>query len=145
MKKRPILLLEVLIAIALITLSILPLIYPHLAILKKETESVELIQLNHLVNQKTVEILEELYLNKIPFDTLLNEEKIPIQTDLPYKGYYQFKQKKHKPKQMGPYVIYLFDLKFSFTKDKKERTYMTGFFLIRDVPGLPTIDEESMQ
>ncbi len=145
MRRRSILLLEVLIAIALITLCIIPLIYPHVMIVKKERAASELIEINHLVNEKTVEILQDLYLNKIPFETLMNGEKIPIKTDLPYKGYYQFKEKKHKPKEMGPYVIYLFDLKFSFTKDKKEHTFTTGFFLIRDVPGLPKIEEESLQ
>ena len=76
--RRHSLLLEVLISFAIIALCILPLLYPHVYILKSQQEMIRTVELDHVVNLIYASTLEKLYLNQIPWDTIESKKEIPI-------------------------------------------------------------------
>lgn len=150
--KHPFLLLEALIAFALVALCVIPLIYPHVGMLKAERRFVRTVELDHVVNLLYADILEKLYLNKIGINDLFQVSYEVDETALrnsgytkpfPFFGSYKFTDKKHKPKQAGPYGLYLVQLNFTFLpkefsnanpKIKEENTleYEYEIFLVRD-------------
>lgn len=129
--KRPLILLEVLIAFALVVLCVLPLIYPQVFILKSEREFVDTIELDHAVNLLYGNRLQKLYLNEIDWDEIEEERHIPITNamikeseitkKLPYKGEYQFFIIKRKPPRPED-RLYLVRLIFSFTSTSAKKT-----------------------
>lgn len=128
--KRPLVLLEVLIAFALVVLCVLPLIYPQVFILKSEREFVDTIELDHAVNLLYGNRLQKLYLKEIDWDEIEEERRIPITDammkesgilrEFPYKGEYQFFIIKRKPPKPEDH-LYLVRLIFSFTSTKKPK------------------------
>lgn len=131
-KIRPVALLEVLISFALIVLCVLPLISPHLYILKSERQFIHLVELDHSVNLLFANRLERLYQNKIPWEDIKSGREIPIDDflfeeagvkgKLPFKGSYRFIEEKHKQSPEGTEkAVYLFKLIFSFVKPTKEK------------------------
>ena len=130
--RRPILLLEVLIAFALVALCAIPLIYPHVAIFKEEKKFISVIELDHAVNLLFANRLEKLYLHEIsceevetgrenPSDDLMLKESGYIGS-LPYKGTYKFVEVRHKPENQSEDAVYLYKLIFEFVpKMKKEK------------------------
>lgn len=128
-KRRCIALLEVLIAFALIVLCVLPLISPHLLILKSERQLVQLVELDHIVNLLFANRLEKLYQNKIPWEEIKNSREVPVDESLlqeigysgklPFVGFYRFIEEKHKnSSEAAEKAAYLFKLIFSFSKPK---------------------------
>lgn len=129
-QKRPLILLEVLIAFALVVLCVLPLIYPQVYILRSEREFVETIELDHAANLLYGNRLQKLYLNEIDWGEIEGEKPIPIteammsesgiKREFPYKGEYQFFIIKRKPPKPEDH-LYLVRLIFSFTSTKKNK------------------------
>src|SRR5690349_12587266 len=105
--KRPVVLLEVLIAFALVVLCALPLIYPHVFILKSEKAFVASIELDHAVNLLFANCLEKLYQNQIAWHQIESGKETTIESSLleesgfngylPFNGTYKFVEEKHKP------------------------------------------------
>lgn len=117
--------LEVLIAFVLVVLCVLPLISPHVFILKEQKAAIHKIELDHVVNLIYADIIERLYKNEISWADLTSERSFPVDEALinrinwtkpiAYQGEYQFRIDKYKPKkQPAPYTLYLFDLSLSF-------------------------------
>lgn len=127
-KKRHLILLEVIIAFALVALCVLPMIYPQVFILKSEREFVDTIELDHVVNLLYADRLQKLYLNEIGWDEIEEGKRSEIpeillqeiahKRDFPFKGSYEFHIEKRKPPQPED-RIYLVKLSFRF-KPKKE-------------------------
>lgn len=125
--KRPLILLEVMIAFALVVLCVLPLIYPQVFILKSERQFLDTIDLDHTVNLLYGNRLQKLYLNEIPWEEIESEKRISISkemmqesgitSELPFKGEYQFFIIKRKPPKPEDH-LYLARLIFSFTSTK---------------------------
>lgn len=123
--RRPIVLLEVLIAFALIALCILPLIYPHVFILRSERKFISTVELDHVVNLLYADRLQKLYQNEISWQEIENGNPTPITPsmiesagysgDLPFIGTYQFVKIRQKPKEPKDRAAYLFSLEFTFT------------------------------
>lgn len=123
-QRRPIVLLEVLIAFALVALCVLPLIYPHVFILRSEKKFVSTVELDHLVNLLYADRLQKLYQNEIPWSDIENGKEIPIdiallnsldyKEDLPFTGTYQFVKVRQKPPKPADTTVYLYDLTFTF-------------------------------
>lgn len=135
-KRRPAILLEVLIAFTLIALCILPLIYPHVFILRSETKFGSTVQLDHYVNLLYADRLQKLYQNEIPWQDIENGNEIPIDShllealgykgDFPFTGYYKFFKEKQKPRKDAERNVYLLQLQFVFTAKP-------GVFLEKDL------------
>lgn len=127
--RRHIVLLEVLIAFALVALCALPLIYPHVQILKSEKAFVTSIELDHLVNLLFSNRLQKLYQNEISWSDIVGERELSIdermihesgfQGSLPFTGTYKFIEVKHKSSDVSGRSVYLFNLNFRFTPKKE--------------------------
>lgn len=125
-KKRPVALLEVIIAFAIIALCILPLIYPHIFILRSERKFISAVELDHLASRLYADRLQKLYQNEIPWQQIESGVATPIDANLlhaagysgtlPYTGTYQFVKEKQKPTNPVDKVAYIFQLKFIFTE-----------------------------
>lgn len=126
--KRPFLLLEVLIAFALVAICALPLMYPHVAMVKEQRNFVRKVELDHLVNLMYGNIVQKMYTNSLPWSQLLHHpfvvdesllQEINYTAPFPYKGSYTFTVCKKKPKKkMAPYSLYLLTLTFQFLPDE---------------------------
>lgn len=144
--KRYNLLLEVLIALAIVVLCMFPLLYPHVGVIRSQQEMISAVQLDHLVSLHYGQILEKLYLKEIPWETLHSDKPIPIDKEtiralgiketLPYKGSYHFVEIKHKPKKLEPNTpaLYLFKISYEFEPipkkpDEKSKKYDYQFVL----------------
>jgi len=125
-RRRHMILLEVLISFALIVLCILPLLYPHVYMLRVQKQFVQTVELDHLVNLMYVEVLEKLYTNEISWNDIEGKRVFPIDSALlqkigqtseksrfPFTGTYQFKEIRHKENE-GLYAS-LLSLTFTFT------------------------------
>lgn len=129
--KRYFLLLEVMIAFALIVLCALPLIYPHTFILRSQKEFIQEIQLDHYVNAHYAELVEALYKNQIPWDVISGQRTLPLNpSKLPFKGTLKFEELKSKPDDSPSYTVYLFEITYTFTNELK---YVYHLMLIRDL------------
>lgn len=150
-RKRPILLLEVMIAIALIVMAAIPLIYPHIYLLRTQRHFMDKVALDHAVNLHYVDLLERLYKNEISWAAILNELEFPVTEEqfqkagfnmsLPFKGNYRFKVQKFKPKGEGgaPLTLYVLDLDYVFYPAKETPSesntlnYHYNLFVVRDL------------
>ena len=122
--RRPIVLLEVLIAFALVVLCVLPLIYPHVFILRSEKKFISTVELDHWVNLLFADRLQMLYQNEIAWQDIENGKEMPIEStwlaslgykqELPFIGTYQFIKIRQKPPTPGEVTVYLFSLEFTF-------------------------------
>ena len=74
-KKRPFILLEILIAVALVTLCAIPLIRNPVYFYKKEMKNLEELALLRLENEAVLEIKQKLFKNEIPWDEFSIRDK----------------------------------------------------------------------
>lgn len=142
LRKRPMLLLEALIAFAIVVLCALPLLAPHFEMLRAQTNYRNELALDHAVNLFYGQIIQQLYLNQLPWEELqsrpheislkmLQEAGINPQA-FPYKGTYIFIPQKNKPKQAGPLSAWLFNLDLTFTAPKTApKIYHYEVFIVR--------------
>lgn len=152
--KRPFLLLEVLIAFALVIFCAIPLIAPHVDMYKAQRAWLDKEELDHVVNLLYANILEDLYTNKIEWSQLRSEYEAVVtpqmireagyQKPLYFDGKYKFTINKFKPKNENEFNLYLFDLKFTFLptsminatpeiKESKTIKYDYNIFVVRDL------------
>lgn len=135
-KRHPAILLEVLIAFALIALCVLPMIYPHVYILRSEKKFIATVELDHYVNLLYADRLQKLYQNEIPWQDIENGKEMPIDSqlleavgykgDLPFTGFYKFIKIVQKPKKEADRAVYIFQLEFIFVAKP-------GYFLEKDL------------
>jgi hypothetical protein len=86
------------------------------------------VEVDHLVNLVYADIVERMYRNKISLNDMLSEREFQIDEaylrgldynkNLPYTGSYKFKKALDKGKD--PYVLYLFELDFTFVPTGKK-------------------------
>ncbi len=116
-KKRKVLLLEVLIAFALVVMCAFPMLYPHVFMVKSEKRFVREVELDRLVDILYADILEQLYKNEIGWETLQTSIQRPLQNaavaKLNYKGYYMFEDHSKNGKEEGQ-SHHLLELTFTF-------------------------------
>lgn len=106
LKKRYVLLLEILIALAIVAMCILPLLAPHATILTQQQKFLKKTTLDHTVNLLYVDVLEQMQRNIIPWQAIDKHTQIPVDDDMmkrigitvpfPFKGYYRFDIKPHE-------------------------------------------------
>lgn len=160
-RKRHQSLLEVLIAFVLITLCVIPLIYPHIAIYKDQIKFTHKLELDHAVNLMYGKIIEKLYLNTISWNELTHATfpvdegfltEIRYNKPFFYQGSYTFSEKPptFKPKDpTSPYFLYLYKLTFRFIPVELAKTpekikesdilkYHYTIFVVKDLRGIHT-------
>lgn len=117
------LLLEIVLAFALVALCILPMVTPHIGLLRSQQKMLAFIQLDHSVNLLYGELLERLYTHEITWEQLLNEKHYAIDYShlqkLGYqgadpKGFYFFKKEKQKPVNAEGISLYQIKVIFQF-------------------------------
>jgi len=77
-RRRPFLLLEVLIALMLVSLCLFPLLYPHVGMVKEERKLSTQFKIDRAMNLAYSTIVERLYQNEIPWSAIEKEEALPI-------------------------------------------------------------------
>lgn len=122
--KRHMILLEVLISLAIIALCILPLLAPHLAMLKQQRKFINEMKLDHAVHLFYIDVLELLQQNKISWAQIEGKEVIPISEDMwervgetnnfGLKGSFRFDDIKHKSNDKTQWAAHLLSLTFTF-------------------------------
>lgn len=127
--RRPMILLEILIALAMIALCALPLITPHVAMIKEQKHFINTMKLDHYVHLIYVDILEQLHTNKIGWNVITEKTPIPLdesliarlgETNFPkLKGYFRFHEIKHKINKSTGWSAYLLKLNIVFEPDEK--------------------------
>lgn len=163
-RKRHVLLLEILIALAIIALCILPLLSPHATILNQQQRFLKKTSLDHAVSLLYVDVLEQLQKNAIPWQAIETHAQLPIEQDmlkragfdkpLPFSGTFRFDVKPHEKsgepsvkgsKNTGWYV-YKLVVTFVFTPtDEKKGTQKYVFpyrlTILRHTPNGPAADK----
>ncbi|MEX1013121.1 MAG: hypothetical protein WD595_04880 [Waddliaceae bacterium] len=96
-RKQPFLLLEVLIAIVLVTLSLFPLLTPYLWMIRSEQNYRSKVEMDHLSNHVYASIIEQLYRAEISWEVIESEKDIAFTLEgTPYHASYRFTHKKKK-------------------------------------------------
>ena len=122
--RRHIALLEVLIAFAIVALCVLPLIFPHVFILRSEKKFIATVELDHAVNLIYADKLQKLYQNEISWQDIENGTEMRIESqllksadkqDLPFTGTYKFVKARQKPRKPVDRSAYIFNMEFTFT------------------------------
>lgn len=133
-RRRHVTLMEVLIAFVLVTFCLIPLLSPHVAILKEQHQFLRKIQLDHAVNLYTGHVVEKLHRSEIPWYMIEESKTMPIEDELlrqfnldqplAFKGIYRFDVIKSKPKnaESGAPKAYLLKLNFYFLPGKGEHS-----------------------
>lgn len=153
--KRYMILLEVLIAMALVALCALPLIAPHFEMLKAQKKFISTLKLDHFTHLFYVDVLEQLQANKITWQQIQDKMPIPIdekmwerineKNSLNIKGNFQFEEIKSKFSNDKSWGAYLYTLTFTFepmeaTASSKKWVFPYTVYLLRK--GAQTLEEE---
>jgi len=93
-KLRHMLLLEVLIALSIVLLCILPLLQPHVVMIQSEKDFIREVQLDRVVNQLFADLLiNSFYNQRITWEEITSNREVPIASEavkaLLYNGKYQ--------------------------------------------------------
>ncbi len=164
-KKRHILLLEILIALAILTMCILPLLSPHATILNQQQRFLKKTTLDHVVSLLYVDVLEQLQKNIIPWQSIQEHAQIAIDGEMlkrvgfdrpfPFNGTFRFDEKPHEKsgepsikgdKNTGWYV-YKLVVTFVFTptdskKEKEKYIFPYRLTLLRHTANGPAADKQ---
>lgn len=139
--KRHVLLLEVLIALMLVVLCILPLLTPHVAMVQEERKFQREIELDRLVSQIYAELLVEgFYRQNVQWWSIMNKSIVDIQdhrvADLGYTGSY-FIERKNKKNMVGTddYRFNLLLITYAFTPLEGGDTLKYTYKLFVQRPG----------
>lgn len=122
--RRHILLLEVLIAFALVALCIFPLIAPHVFMLKAQHQFNRKIALDQTASLVYARILEKVYRNEIPWQAFEQKQAFPIEgelltklglePDFASKGTYQFSISRQKGNKEQPFSANVISVEIAF-------------------------------
>ncbi len=149
------LLLEVMIAFALVVLAVLPLIYPHFYIYQQQRAFVNKIDLDVAVNLIYVNLMQKLHQNEMPWGDIKNGkitsidstflEGIGYSKTFPYEGTYQFQM--IKSKENAQYALHLVGLVMRFNPknikadekepDKGQLIYKYEVFIAQQFKTIP--------
>lgn len=142
LRKPPVLLLEVLIAFAIVVLCALPLLTPHYAMLRAQQTYRNQLNLDHAVNLFYGQVIQQLYLNQIPWEDL-QQKPLEISSKMlheagidpksfPFRGTFIFSPKKTKPSKPGPESVWLYNLDFNFfSVNGAQQNYHYEVFIVR--------------
>ncbi len=136
-RRRPFLLLEVLISFTLIAFCAIPLIYPHISMIKAQKGFINKVKINHTVNLIYVNILEKLHKNEILLSDIedkkvFNVDNAELKEINGYRATYQFTSEKHKKRNTAGIATFIVTLQLQFIPkiSGKTLTYDYDVFLV---------------
>lgn len=148
--KRPMLLLELMIAFMLVVLCAFPLLYPHFYMIKAEKEAICTIELDRLIGFIYADIIVKLYRNEIPWSEIESNQAYPIDklmlsnqlvqqlTATQYTGSYSFEKidKTQSDDINDPISHHHMKVVFTFTNSRQPRAHpiivARSFYIKRD-------------
>jgi len=131
MNKKPFLLLEVMIAFGVLSLAAIPLIYPHLMILKEERALIQEMNLDFVAKELIADFLVDLYDNTTPIKLIESKgtQEVPP-NPLFEKAFFEIDEH-HKPQKPDNYVIYHVEAKLTIITKAKTAVYPFNFIVER--------------
>lgn len=150
-RRSPFLLLEVMIAFGILALSAIPLVYPHLMILKEERALIHELEMDFAAQNLIGDLLVELHENRVPFRLIedagafeLAKTKwvsVGIPEEALERAFVSFEEK-HKPKEPSSSTLYIVKaaLHLVYAPAYKERakrsemSYPFSFIVLRKLP-----------
>jgi hypothetical protein len=140
--RRSFLLLEVLIALTVVSLAILPLLYPHFKIYQQQKAFTHKLEMDLAAPRIYAAIVQKLHQNEILFGDIEQRTSFPIDTGFlealqltrkfPFRGKYQLAiEKQKKNEQYGLYLLTLQLEMFPHDKQQKPLTYSYQIFVSR--------------
>jgi len=133
LNKRPILLLEVLIAFALVALCAIPLLAPQVGMIRSERRFLNEIEADRLANVIFTDIVEKMYQREISWEALFNQEEVPVNwvSHPPYAITYRFVLKQGKPTKSDPQYA-LFNLWVTMASKEETLTFEYEIFVEKE-------------
>lgn len=115
--RRNYLLLEVMIAFAILAIAAIPLIYPHLMILKEEKVLIEELNFDLAAKNLITGLIVDLYENNVPFNLIEDKGTLEVPVDklagFPpgaiERAYFKFDDEQHKPHEPAKETLYNVD------------------------------------
>lgn len=139
-KLRPFTLMEVLVAMALISLCAIPLLYPHYSILKEEKIAVRELEWDRLAGVVYGQVLRDLYNERISWDEIQQGTELPVESELLQAKKLQVTRRvsidKAKPQEQPTEYILRVDLNFAGKKNY-------AYYLYAERPAPQLVQEES--
>lgn len=145
--KRHMLLLEVLIALSLVLLCLLPLLQPHIVMIQDEKDFTRDVQLDRVVNQLFADLLvQEFYNQRIGWDAIAAKREVAIPSDavkkLGYQGSYTISHVAPKGEALNESKpFHLLEIQYRFVhvtsvvkKKPKTLKYTFQLFVQREKP-----------
>lgn len=119
LRKRPFLILEVMIAFVLIAFCALPLVHPHIVMVKGQKESINRMKIHHAANLIYVSVLEKMHKGDITLADIQGKKIFDISTDDlkgidGFKATYQFTAGKHKVRDDSGFTVHKATLLLNF-------------------------------
>lgn len=148
LNKRPMLLLEVIIALALVALCALPLIAPHLELVNQQRHLSRTVEVDRAVNLLYVQVLEQLQKNKIPWSSIVEHQPLLIEPlveemklaegdlKISIKGTYRIDEVKHKENEDSGWSVYWLKVVFNvhLPESKKAVVFPYDVTIMRHIP-----------
>lgn len=158
--KRPMILLEVLIALALISLCMIPLISPHVTLIQQQKRFVTTMEMDRVVNLMYVDVLERLQKNEIPWRAIQEKQALPIddiveriqEKKIPLTGSFQFGEVHHKENDTTGWHVYELSITFTIFPKNASKPLVFPFtvpvirhVVTNDTPQDDVNDEENVK
>jgi hypothetical protein len=146
MRKSPFLLLEVMIAFGILALAAVPLIYPHLMILKEERAIIKEMNRDFAARNLIAGLLVDLYENNISLKLIeehgtleVSKEKLEavgIPEGALSRAYFQFDGRRKPPKDYENHALHKVDAELNLIGlDNKKATYPVSFLIEKNLQG----------
>lgn len=155
LRKCYMILLEIMVALALVTLCVLPLLAPRAFMLNEQRKLIQNMKLDHLVSLLYVEILEGLHKNEIAWNDVMGHANFPINealltrlsadASIPYglSGSYRFDTIRCKTNKEKGLMMPLLNLTFIFQNEENPDAKKFIFQYVLPVLRMGPVDASS--
>lgn len=146
LKNRPFLLLEVLIALTLVALCLLPLVSPHIMIIKEERNFISVLEADRMANLIFANIVQEMYDHRIPWELLQSSTDKEVTADMlqginlpqgwPWRPFWRIRPLRSKgEKEKVAYFLYRIEVIFEpLTNDVQPLRFPYSLFVAKTGP-----------
>ena len=148
-RKQAFTLIEILIAISVITLVLVPVLSPHFAILKEERRFIQEVHLDRIVNLLYTDTLKQLFDNKIDWQEIGSSKETAEERSvenleinrLGFVGTRRLYRLKSKPKDNEKYHLVQIDFTFNRSRGAKE-VFPYSFWVVIERQSVKSQEEQ---